>query len=416
MIDRERARQRLEKLAGQYGLAVNWERPVEQLAVGEQQRIEILKLLYREAEILILDEPTAVLTPQETNALFQNLRRLRDEGKTVLLVTHKLREVMAITERVTVFREGRVTGEVETRGTSPEELAFLMIGRKVVLTPEARSALGDEPAGAQIGTVGSTQGKTFRPAERPALEVTGLALTVKDGSRHRLRDVSFSVSEGEIVGVAGVEGNGQTELLQALLHPRDPLCRTFGSVRMLGQDVTKWAAARIRGLGVAVIPEDRLREGIMVEQSVTENFLLGLQRNIRFRQGVLLDSAALETATAKAIQDYDVRPRNPGLPAGKLSGGNQQKLIVAREFEREPKLLMAAQPTRGVDVGAIEFIHQQIIRARDAGAGVLLVSSELDEILALSDRVLVMYEGRITAEFSRGQISERELGLKMGGV
>jgi general nucleoside transport system ATP-binding protein len=395
VIDRQGARARLEALARQYGLPVDWDRPIEQLPVGVQQRVEILKLLYREASILILDEPTAVLTPQETNDLFANLKKLRAEGKTVLLVTHKLKDVMSFTDRVTVFRAGKVTGEVETSRTNPQELANLMVGRKVVLN------IAVPPA---------------HPRAEPALEVTGLSLAGPAGSRHRLSEVSFTVRRGEIVGVAGVEGNGQSELLQALLHPRDSRCRTAGTIRFLGEDVTAWAPLRIRDLGVAVIPEDRLQEGLLLGRPVSENFLLGMQRSAAFSHAGLLDLRGLAQTAARAIADYDVRPPDLTLPAGKLSGGNQQKLIVAREFQRQPQVLIAAQPTRGVDVGAIEFIHTRIVRARDEGAGVLLVSSELDEVLTLSDRILVMFEGRIEAEFRRGEVTERKLGLKMGGV
>jgi simple sugar transport system ATP-binding protein len=395
VIDRQGARARLEALARQYGLPVDWDRPVEQLPVGVQQRVEILKLLYREANILILDEPTAVLTPQETNDLFTNLKKLRAEGKTVLLVTHKLKDVMSFTDRVTVFRAGKVTGEVETSRTNPQELANLMVGRKVVLSIEVSPA---------------------HPRAETAIEVSGLSLSGPVGSRRRLSDLSFSVRRGEIVGVAGVEGNGQSELLQALLHPRDSKCRTSGTVRFLGEDVTAWAPLRIRDLGVAVIPEDRLQEGLLLDRPVSENFLLGLQRSPAFSRAGFLDLRDLDQTAARAAADYDVRPRDLTLPAGKLSGGNQQKLIVAREFQRQPKVLIAAQPTRGVDVGAIEFIHTRIVRARDEGAGVLLVSSELDEILTLSDRILVMFEGRIVAEYRRSEVTERELGLKMGGA
>ena len=382
-------------MARQYGLPVDWDRRIEELPVGVQQRVEILKLLYRDARILILDEPTAVLTPQETTGLFENLKKLRAEGKTILLVTHKLRDVMSFTDRVTVFRAGKVTGEVPTSQTSPQELANLMVGRKVVLNIEVPPA---------------------QPRPEPALEVAALTLAGPAGSRHRLSAISFCVKRGEIVGIAGVEGNGQSELVQAILHPRDPECRTSGTVKVLDQDVTAWTPRKIRELGVAVIPEDRLQQGLLPERPVRENFLLGLHRSRAFSASGLLDARKLAEAAALAIKDYDVRPPDLDLPAGKLSGGNQQKLIVAREFYRKPRLLIAAQPTRGVDVGAIEFIHQRIVRARDAGTGVLLVSSELDEILTLSDRILVMYEGRMVAEFARGQASERELGLRMGGA
>jgi simple sugar transport system ATP-binding protein len=395
VVERKKARARLDALARQYGLPVDWDSTIEELPVGAQQRVEILKLLYRDAKILILDEPTAVLTPQETNELFRNLKKLRDEGKTIILITHKLKEVMSFTDHVTVFRAGKVTGEMPTSQTNPQELANLMVGRKVVLNIHVPPA---------------------HPRDELAMEIAALSLAgTVAGSRHKLSEVSFSVKRGEIVGIAGVEGNGQSELLEAILHPRDPLCRTSGTVRFLGEDVTHWEARRIRDLGVAVIPEDRQREGLLLERPVSENFLLGLQRSTAFSQAGLLNSKNLRAAATQAVEEYDVRPRDLAIPAGKLSGGNQQKLIVAREFQRKPRLLIAAQPTRGVDVGAIEFIHNRIVRARDEGAGVLLVSFELEDILTLSDRILVMYEGRIAAEFARGQVSERELGLKMAG-
>jgi ABC-type uncharacterized transport system ATPase subunit len=394
VINRKQARRRLGELSQQYGLHVDLQRPVEELPVGIQQRIEILKLLYRNANILILDEPTAVLTPQEANALFENLGRLREQGKTILLITHKLKEVMAFTDRVTVFRDGRVTGEKRTSDTNPQELANLMVGRHVLLRL-------DVPPG--------------RPMPELAIEVKKLALSDYRGTRARLSNVSFSVNRGEIVGIAGVEGNGQTELIQAMLHPRDSKCRTSGKVSFLAQDVTAWPARDIRKLGVAVIPEDRQNEGLLLARSLTENFVLGLHRYSEFNRAGVLQSRNIATSTTTAMREYDVRPADPTMPAAKLSGGNQQKLIIAREFHRIPKVLIAAQPTRGVDVGAIEFIHKRIIRARDEGAGVLLISAELDEILALSDRILVMFEGKIVGEFLRGQVDETTLGLRMAG-
>jgi simple sugar transport system ATP-binding protein len=395
VIDRPSARARLERLAAQYGLSVDWKCPVGQLPVGAQQRVEILKLLFRDAKILILDEPTAILTPLETEALFGNLKKLRDEGKTILLVTHKLKEVMAVAERVTVFRAGMVVGDLETAQTHPQELADLMVGRKV------RLSLDVAPA---------------KPRAEPAMEAAGLSVAGSAGSRRRLSEVSFEVRPGEIVGIAGVEGNGQAEMLQALLYPAESRCRSAGLVKFLGLDVTRWAAGRIRDLGVAVIPEDRLREGLLCEQPVAENFILGLQRSAEFSRAGFLRAGRVLEAARKAVDEYDVRPQDLALPAGRLSGGNQQKLIIAREFNRQPRVLLAAQPTRGVDVGALEFIHRRLVRARDEGAGVLLVSSDLDEILTLSDRILVMFEGRLVAEFQRGNVSERELGLKMGGA
>jgi simple sugar transport system ATP-binding protein len=394
IIERKKVRIRLESLASQYGLPVELDRPIEELPVGVQQRVEVLKLLYRDAKILVLDEPTAVLTPQETNILFQHLKKLRAEGKTIILITHKLKEVMLVTDRVTVFRAGKVTGYLATGQTSPQELADLMVGRKVVLNIDVPVA---------------------HPRAENAIEVLDLRLAGAAGSRHKLSGVNFAVKRGEIVGIAGVEGNGQSELLQAILHPYDPRCRTSGRVEFLGKDVSAWPAAKIRDLGVAVIPEDRQQEGLLLERPVRENFLLGLQRSSVFDRAGFLRLKPLETIAARAVEEYDVRPRNLAIRAGQLSGGNQQKLIVAREFQRNPRVLIAAQPTRGVDVGAIEFIHNRIVRARGEGAGVLLISFELDDILTLSDRILVMYEGRLAAEFLRGQVTERELGLKMAG-
>jgi ABC-type uncharacterized transport system ATPase subunit len=394
LIDRKQVRRRLDALSLQFGLQVDWDKPIEDLAVGIQQRIEILKLLYRNANILILDEPTAVLTPQETHALFENLRRLRQEGKTILLITHKLREVMALTDRVTVLRDGGVTGETRTSETNPQELANLMVGRQVLLKV-------DVPNGRQLPEL--------------AIEFKNLTLSGYRGTRNRLSNVTFSVNRGEIVGIAGVEGNGQTELIQAMLHPRDPKCRSSGTVNFLGCDVTAWPARDIRQLGVAVIPEDRQNEGLLLGRTLAENFALGLHRYSEFSRVGVLQSRKIATSAASAMREFDVRPAELTIRAGKLSGGNQQKLIIAREFHRNPKVLIAAQPTRGVDVGAIEFIHKRIVRARDDGAGVLLISAELDEILALSDRILAMFEGRIVAEFLRGKVDETTLGLKMAG-
>jgi ABC-type uncharacterized transport system ATPase subunit len=361
MIDRRRARARLEALAVRYSLPVDWGRPVEQLPVGIQQRIEILKLLYRDATILILDEPSSVLTPQETRDLFNNLKKLRAEGKTILVITHKLKEVMDFTDRVTVLRDGKVTGERETSQTNSQELANLMVGRKVQLRidvptgrprDEAAIEVSDlNLASAHRGEAATKSGRDAFHSVPPSAEMSG---TLWKASLPKLSNVSFSVRRGEIVGIAGVEGNGQSELLQAILHPRDPGCRTSGAVKFLGQDVTDWTALSIRDLGVALIPEDRQQEGLMLERPVSENFMLGLQRNPAFTHGGFLNSAKVAETAQLALEEYDVRPREVGIAAGNLSGGNQQKLIVAREFQRQPKVLIAAQPTRGVDVGAIE--------------------------------------------------------------
>ena len=401
-VDFASARARLEDLSRRYGFQVNWDAPIEDLAVGVQQRIEILKLLYRDASVLILDEPTAVLTPQETSELFANLRKLAAEGKTILIITHKLKEVMALADRVTVFRAGKVVGDVEVSATDPAHLADMMVGRKVSLRVEA-------PPQPELGA--------------PALEVSGLSLAPEMDSRAGVKlldEVTFDIRAGEIVGIAGIEGNGQSELLQVLQHPESFRKRLSGDIKILGSETLrgrdpKMSVAQIKELGVGVVPQDRLREGLLLERSVRENFLLGLQRRAPFQKAGFISERELGRAVSHAIEEYDVRPRTPEAVAGRLSGGNQQKVIIAREFERKPNFFIAAQPTRGVDVGAIEFIHKRIFRARDEGAGILLVSSELDEILALSDRILVMYAGRIVARFKRGEASEQTLGLYMGG-
>ncbi len=395
LIDRRSASARIESLARQYGLAVDLTRPIDQLPVGIQQRVEILKLLFRQACILILDEPTAVLTPLETSNLFENLRRLRQEGKTVILVTHKLKEVMSVTDQVTVFRTGKAIADLPTSKASPQELANLMVGRMVSLTVTVPDA---------------------QPSKELALEVSNLKLPRSGASRSQFSEVSLSVRRGEIVGIAGVEGNGQSELLQSLLHPREVRAGLSGNIRVLGHDVTALDARRIRALGVAVIPEDRLDDGLLLESPVRENFLLGLHHAGNFERRGFVRTRTVELAAREALEEFDIRPRDLEMAAGKLSGGNQQRLVVAREFNRRPQFIIAARPTRGVDVGAIEFIHSRLVRARDQGAGVLLISSELEEIIELSDRILVMFEGRIVAEFARGQVSESELGLAMGGA
>lgn len=390
-ISRAQARKRLDQIAEQYGLKVNWDAKVETLSVGIQQRIEILKLLYRDAEILILDEPTAVLTPQETTELFAQLKKLCALGKTVLIITHKLKEVMSIADQVTVFRAGRVVGEKQTSQTHIEELATLMVGRKVQLQAEA-------PPPPQV--------------KEPVLEVKNVTLT----GQHGLKNISFQVKAGEVVGISGVEGNGQAELLQILLHPKEHAQSITGLVEILGKDTSGMTTEQVKELGVGVIPDDRLRDGLLLDRPVQDNFLLGLQRRKPFSRAGVLSYKKLAKEVSRAIQEYDIRPPLLEAKAGGLSGGNQQKIVIAREFKYSPKFLIASQPTRGVDVGAIEFIHKRILKARQEGSGVLLISSELDEILALSDRILVMYDGKISAEFKRGEATEQALGLRMGGA
>jgi ABC-type uncharacterized transport system ATPase subunit len=389
-LDRRTALEKLKKLCSHYHLSVDWNSKIEDLPVGIQQRIEILKLLYLEASVLILDEPTAVLTPQETEQLFTNLRKLASEGKTVLIITHKLKEVLSLADQVTVFRAGKVVGnrDLKKEQTSAEDLASMMVGRKVALS----------------GNVSGAERKVLSE-QKPVLRFTGEKAALQ-----------FTVQNGEVVGIAGVEGNGQSELLQALLHPKEfPVQEIFYREK----SALNWSSAQVRESGVSMIPEDRLREGLLLEQDLTENFLLGLQKRKPFQKNGFISWRIVREKTDAAIRNYDIRPPRRDAIAGRLSGGNQQKLIIAREFEPDPFFLIAAQPTRGVDVGAIESIHSRILEARDQGKGVLLISSELDEIFALSDRVLVIYEGAIVAEMKReksGQsFDENLVGLYMAG-
>ncbi len=404
---RQAMREKIKALSAQYGLAVDLDAKIEDLPVGIQQRVEILKLLYQNARILIFDEPTAVLTPQEARNLFANLKKLKSEGKTCILITHKLKEVMEASDQVTIFRAGAVVGEVKTSETSVDELASLMVGRKVSLRAERGAFEAKNVAGGGSKETG------------PVLRVKNLSL------KSSLRDLSFEIAPGEIVGIAGIEGNGQSELLQVLLHPKEYHKKMSGEVSWLGVPSLSGSKtlsnSEIRALGVGCVPEDRHQEAVLLKRPALESFLLGFQRRSRFKKSVFIDSSRLAQAAAEAFESFDIRPRDPALEMSKFSGGNQQKLVIAREFEFSPRALIAAHPTRGVDVGAIEFIHAQILKARAKGLGVLLVSSELDEILALSDRVLVIYEGRIVGEFkheefSTGQVTEMDLGRCMTGV
>ncbi|MBB3266503.1 simple sugar transport system ATP-binding protein [Azospirillum sp. OGB3] len=389
-----RARVELTRLARDYGLEVDLDRPVGELPVGAQQRVEILKALYRGADLLILDEPTGVLTPQETDHLFRILRALRGQGKTVVIITHKLREIMELTDNVTVMRRGQVVANVATADTSREELAELMVGRKVLLRVEKAPA-------------------TPGPA---VLEVSGLR--VRDGAGvERVKGVGLTVRAGEIVGIAGVSGNGQSELLEALAGMR-PLAG--GSVRLRGEELTdrpdRFTARGLRALGVGHVPEDRQRVGLVTSFEAQECAILGHQGDPAFNGRLLMDRHALFDRCAAEMDAYDVRPRDPRLPAANFSGGNQQKIVLAREMERNPDLLLVGQPTRGVDIGAIEFIHRRLVALRDQGKAILLVSVELDEIRALSDRILVMFDGRLVGEAAPDEADERRLGLMMAGV
>jgi ABC-type uncharacterized transport system ATPase subunit len=383
-----RARAELGRLSDAYGLRVHPDALVSTLSVGELQRVEILKALYRGAEVLILDEPTGVLTPAEADDLFRILRVLKAQGKTVVLITHKLREIMAVTDAVSVMRQGRMVATKPTVETSIAELAGLMVGRSVLLRVEKGAAT----PGAAV------------------LEVE--CLTVVDGRGvTRVKEVSLAVRAGEIVGIAGVSGNGQSELLEAIAGIR-PIAS--GSVRIGGAPAAA-SPDEIRRQGLAHVPEDRHRMGLVVPFEESENAILGYHRDPAFGRNGFLSPGRVRGYARRAIEAYDIRPPDCRLKTALFSGGNQQKIVLAREIERDPVVLLVGQPTRGVDIGAIEFIHQRLVRLRDAGKGILLVSVELDEIRALSDRVLVMCDGRIVGERNPG-CDERELGMLMAGV
>jgi simple sugar transport system ATP-binding protein len=387
------ARRELARLGDDYGLRVDPDAVVGDLPVSEQQRVEILKVLFRGARILILDEPSAVLTPQETEQLFRILQALRDRGATVILITHKLREIMAVTDTVYVMRHGQVVAERRTAETSSEELAELMVGRKV------RLALDKAPP---------TAGVSALVADRIGLrDARGVVL---------LEDIGLALHVGEIVGIAGVSGNGQSELLEVLAGIRAP---TTGRLT-IGERVIDAAHPahpdEMRTLGVAHVPEDRHRYAMVAPFAATETAVLGYHNEPPFRDKGLMHYGAMARHCARLMERFDVRPRRPELRSSSFSGGNQQKLVLAREIASQPRILLVGQPTRGVDIGAIEFIHRQLVAARDAGCAILVVSVELEEVMALADRILVMYGGRIVGEVAGDAADERTLGMMMANV
>jgi simple sugar transport system ATP-binding protein len=389
-IDRRAARAGVAALAERYQLAVNPDAAVGKLSVGVRQRVEILKALYREARILILDEPTAVLTPQERDGLFAVMKHLVADGRTILFVTHKIHEVMAITDRVTVLRDGRVVERMTTRETSEREIVRAMTGRSVNLRIE----------------------KPDIAAGTPLLEAEDLTVASEGGGRPLVDKVSFNVRSGEIVGIAGVAGNGQSELVEALIGLRPP---DGGRVRIKGVDVTAGGVEIHREAGLAYIPEDRATVGTALPASAADNLAMGFHRHPPLSVGGRLNAAAVGARARALISRFGIRIQSEKLPVGTLSGGNLQKVVVARELSHEAPVLIAEQPTRGVDVGAIEFIHGQLVAERQKGHAILLISAELSEILALSDRILVMYEGRVLAEVPAERATEEGLGLLMAG-
>ena len=385
----QRARAELARIASEYDMRVEPDAVVGDLPVGLQQRVEILKALFRGADILILDEPTGVLTPAEADHLFRILKVLRDQGKTILLITHKLREIMAVTDTVSVMRRGELVGTVQTEETSMEHLAEMMVGRRVLLRVDKEEAAPGDVA----------------------LAVEGLDLIDSRGVKV-IDNVSFSVKRGEIVGIAGVAGNGQSELLEVIAGIAEP---TAGTILLDGEPVTGLDAGALRDKHLTHVPEDRHRMGLIVPFKEYENAILGYHHDKAFGSGAFLDRNSMLHHATEQMNDYDIRPPDPRLKTALFSGGNQQKIVLAREIERDPMVLLVGQPTRGVDIGAIEFIHKRLIELRDAGKAILLVSVELDEIRSLADRVLVMFDGRIVGE-TAPDTSEQQLGMMMAGI
>lgn len=389
-LKQEEAAQRVGEISEQYGLKVDPDAYVQDIPVGVQQRVEIIKILYREADILVLDEPTAVLTPQEVKDLFAVMRSLVDEGKSIIFITHKLKEVMEIADRITVLRDGRVVGTTKPQETSLSELASMMVGREVILTVDKKSP--------QLGEV--------------VLEVFDLKVR-DDRGNLAVKGVSFNVRAGEILGVAGVQGNGQTELVEALTGLRTV---EEGGVQILGTDTTHASPRKILEEGVAHVPEDRQRDGLVLSYPLLDNLVLNTYYLPPFADSIIIQERAIIAAARERVEQFDIRTPSIFVPTSTLSGGNQQKVIVAREFSRPVKLVIASQPTRGLDVGSVEYIHERLIEKRDEGTAMLLVSPELDEILTLADRIAVMYEGEIVAILPAEEATREELGLLMAGA
>ena len=388
LMDYDAARRRVRELSERYGLIVDPDARVDRTTVGQQQRVEILKALYRGAEILILDEPTAVLTPQEAKELFEIIRSLTTQGKSIIFISHKLNEVLEIADRITTLRRGIVVDTVAAEGATEAGLARMMVGREVLLRVDKDAA---KPGG-------------------PLLQVESL-FVIDDRGLETVHDVSFEVRAGEILGLAGVDANGQSELIDAIAGLRSV---KSGRIVVAGTDVTHAHAKEALDAGIGHIPEDRHRRGLVLPFSLTENLALHAYRHAPNSQHGFLNLSVMVARARKLLQEFDVRDGTPATPAGELSGGNQQKVVLAREIDGAPKVLIAAQPTRGLDVGAIEFVHRRLIEQRDSGRAILLVSLELDEILSLSDRILVIYEGRIVGEFPPSA-TEEELGFAMTG-
>lgn len=390
VLNRATAAARLREISEMYKLEVDPDSYIKELSVGVQQRVEIIKLLYREADILIFDEPTAVLTPQEADELFKIMKSLVAQGKSIIFITHKLREVLEVADRITVIRRGRMIGTTTPEEADQGKLAEMMVGRKVLLELEK--------APIQVGEA--------------VLDVSDLVV-LNDRQQVAVNDISFEVRAGEVLGVAGVQGNGQTELVEAITGLREPL---EGEINLLGQAITRATPRRITELGTAHVPEDRQKDGLVLTYPVADNLVLNTYYRPPFTRGVTLQPKKILELAQSLIKRFDIRTPGAQTPVGSLSGGNQQKAIIAREFNRDIHLLVASQPTRGLDVGSIEYIHNRILEKRDAGCAVLLVSPELDEIMQLSDRIAVMYRGKIIAIVEAHETTKEQVGLLMAGI
>ncbi len=389
-LDRDSAAQRIREISEQHHLEVDPDVYVRDIAVGVQQRVEIIKLLYRNADILIFDEPTAVLTPQEADELFKIMHSLTEQGKSIIFITHKLREVLEVADRISVLRRGKMVGTTTPKKASKSELAEMMVGREV--------QLGVEKNPPKVGDA--------------VLKVNDLVV-LNDRNQVAVDGISIEVHAGEILGIAGVQGNGQTELVEAITGLRPP---QEGTIHFLEDEISQATPREITELGAAHVPEDRQRDGLILPFPVADNLVLNTYYLPPFTQGVIMQQEAIVESAVERINEFDIRTPSPQTPAGSLSGGNQQKLIVAREFSRPIKLLIASQPTRGLDVGSIEFIPGRILEKRDEGVAVLLVSPELDEIIALSDRIAVMYRGKVVDMLPGGKVTKEQIGLLMAGI
>lgn len=389
-VDREAEIQKVNELIEKYHFQLNPSDKVENTSVGLRQQIEILKMLYRNVDTLILDEPTSVLTPQEVDRLMANLKELRDNGKTIIVITHKLREVMELSDSITVIKAGKVVGHLKTSETTKEEIAQMMVGRDVVLTVHNKNSVNEN-------------GKVM-------YEVKNIC-AINDTGKETIHNINFKVREGEILGIAGVEGNGQSELVKVL---SGIMTVTNGSVSLDGKPVTNEWPDKLRKTGLGIVPEDRYAEGLCRDMSLAENCVAGYHKNVA-KLGIM-DSKEMMNRMREYVKKYDIRIADEKGTVSQLSGGNAQKIIIAREFESDPKLIIACQPTRGVDIGSIEFIHNSLLEFRNQGGAVLLISSELSEVMSLSDRVIVMYKGEVIGEVDPKTTTTEEIGLLMAGA